>query len=315
MRKRQVPLTDAMDDKPGLLTGALLGAGARRPLAGVTWLPEALLAELAPALPGPARRLARLVADADLDFAFVPADADWAPYAASLLVEEGVGVVWAVSGPLWPVIRRRGITRGIATTVRDPDSLTDGLRAELERVEADVERGLACGAAAVVVAEDLAGAEGPLVAPDFAIAHAVPALAGVAAMISDAGRAPVFHSDGDIRHMLDAVLDAGFTAVHSGSVDEDRAVFLREEVARRGLTVIGGLPGVVLEKGGAPAARVASELIAMERSGTLVIADDGGLVTPAGFAALGRLGRYVRARAQMGADGSACLPDLAGPPA
>jgi hypothetical protein len=38
----------------------------------------------------------------------------------------------------------------------------------------------------------------------------------------------------------------------------------------------------------------------MARAGTLVLADDGGLVTGSGFAVLARLARYVRARAGGG---------------
>ncbi len=290
-----------MEDTPTLLTETLLGAGARRPLAGVTWLPERLLEQLAPALPGPASRLARLVADAGLDFAFVPADAPWAPDAARYLREEALGVVWAVPGPLWPVLDRRGTTaRAIAATVRDPDSIADAMKVELGRMERQVETGLALDVSAVVIAEDLAHASGPLVAPDFAIAHAVPSLARAVSLVADAGKAPVFHSDGDVRHLLDAILDTGFTALHSGAIDEDRAVFLADEAGRRGITLVGGLPGVLLEEGRAPAARHAANLIAAERAGTLVAADDGGLLTPFGFAALCRLALYVRQRAGVG---------------
>ncbi len=289
-----------MDDTSTLLTDTLLGAGARRPLAGVTWLPEPLLEQMAPALPGPASRLARLVADAGLDFAFVPAELPWAADAARMLAEEDVATVWAVPGPLWPILLRRGTSRALAATARDPDSLGDALKTELIRVERQVEDGLSLGAAAVVIAEDLAHAGGPLVAPDFAIGHAVPALARAASLVADAGAAPVFHSDGDVRHLLDVILDTGFTALHSGAVDIDRGVFLAEEARRRGITILGGLPAALLEQGRAPAARYASGLVSAERAGTLVVADDGGLVTPFGFATLCRLARYVRARAGVG---------------
>jgi hypothetical protein len=286
-----------MDELSTLLTRALSGAGSLRPLAGASWLPELLLQQLAPALPGPARRLARIVCDAGLDFAFVPAEVPWAVDAARCLTDEGVATVWAVPGPLWPVLSRRGTARAIAMTSRDPDALADAMRQELDRVQADVETGLALDVAAVVIAEDLASHQGFLVAPDFAIMHAVPALAPAVATITDAGKAAVFHSDGDVRPVLDAVLETGFTALHTGAVDPDRGALLASEAIRRGLTLVGGLPGLMLERGGASAARVAADLVAAERSGVLVVADDGGLVTSSGFRALARLATFVRTRA------------------
>jgi len=72
---------------------------------------------------------------------------------------------------------------------------------------------------------------------------------------------------------------------------------LADELTRRGLTIVGGLPGLLLEAGGAPAAHRASSLVAAARAGTLVVADDGGLVTPRAFRSLGRLAGFVRERA------------------
>jgi hypothetical protein len=287
-----------LHETASLLADALSGRGAARPLAGVSWLPEPLLAQLAPGAVGPARGLARVVADAGLDFAFVPAEAEWAPDAARALNDEGLAVAWAVPGPLWPVLERRGLTRSLPLTAKRPEALTDDLVAELARVAEDVRRGLACGAAAIVLAEDLACDAGPLVPPDYAISHAIPALAEAVAIAHDAGAAAVIHSDGDTRPLLDAVLQTGFTAMHvGGGLHEDRAAMLFDELARRGITIVGGLPGILLESGGAAAAQRASGLVAAARAGTLVVADDGGLVTPKAFRALGRLAGFVRERA------------------
>jgi hypothetical protein len=182
-------------------------------------------------------------------------------------------------------------------TSRDPDALADAMREELDRVQADVEKGLALGVSAVVIAEDLASDQGFLVAPDYAIIHAVPALSRAVTTITEAGAAAVFHSDGDVRPLLDAVLETGFTALHSGAIDPDRGVLLAAEAVRRGLTLVGGLPGLMLERGGAPVARAAATLIDAERRGVLIVADDGGLVTAAGFRSLARLAVFVRTRA------------------
>ena len=288
----------AVHETAALLADALSGRGTPRPLVGVSWLPETLLAQLAPGPsgpPGPARRLARIAADAGLDFAFIPAQEPWAPDAARALREEGLAAVWAVPGPLWPVLERRGIARSLPLTARCPEALTDDLVGEMARLADDVARGLACGVAAVVVAEELACDSGPLVPPDYAISHAIPALAEAVVLTQDAGAAAVFHSDGDTRLLLDAVLQTGFTAMHvGGGLDQDRADLLSDELVRRGLTMVGGLPGVLLEAGGAPAARRASALITAARAGTLVVSDDGGLVTARGFRVLSRLASFVR---------------------
>ena len=237
-----------MHDNARLVNDALLGRGTPRPIAGVSWLPERLLAELASALPTSDRRLARVVSDAGLDFAFVPADADWSDSAARLLNDEGVAVVWAVAGPLWPAIEAHGLGRAMTLIARRPETLSEELAGQLDRVQRDVERGLMVDAAAFVLAEELASDRGPLVPPDYAITQAIPSLRGAVALICDAGRAAVFHSDGDTRALLDSMLYTGFTALHvGGGLDRDHADLLGDEVARRGLTRVGGLPASLLE--------------------------------------------------------------------
>ncbi len=144
-----------------------------------------------------------------------------------------------------------------------------------------VRNGLVQGVSAVVIAEDLAGSEGPLVAPDFAIDVLVPLLSQVAQIAAGYGAPAVLHSDGDIRWLLPAVKRAGFAGVHAGgglTFDAFERLFWVAHAEEIG--VIGGLQTVELGGGRARAEVLGSRAGLLARAGGLLLADDGGVTEP-----------------------------------
>lgn len=246
---------------------------------GLTFVPAAALAPVAPRSSGPAEALADACRELDAAFAFVPAGAPWAGAALELLLEDDVGAFWAVDGPLWPVLERRGLTEGLRDTLLEPDAIAREIDKALVAAEVLVRDGLDRGARAIVIAEDLAGTAGPLVAPDFAIEILLPRLGALVQVVHDGGAPSVLHSDGDIRSLLGAVRRAGFSAVHAGGgLTFDAFERLYWAARAEELAVLGGLQSVELTSL-TRAEVLGSRVGLLARAGGLLVADDGGITT------------------------------------
>ena len=253
---------------------------------GLTFLPEGVLGPVIGASYGPVPDLLEACATLSASFAFVPADAGWSESAAAALAAADVAPMWTVSGPLWPVIEQRGALEGLRETLTRPEEVGARLDALLDAKVAEVTRGGDAGARAIVLAEDLAGTDGPLVAPDFAIAELLPRYSRIVDEARSFGMPAIFHSDGDIRPLLSSIARAGFVAVHAGG-GLDAAAFERLFWSAReeGLAVIGGLLTIDLVNA-VRAEAIGSRIGVLARAGGLLVADDGGITTPLEMSAL-----------------------------
>lgn len=254
---------------------------------GLTFIPPSALA---PVAPGATDDLASILAacrEMDAAFAFVPWWERWSPGALRPLGESGVAPFAVFTGPLWPVLEERGITAGLLDTLLKPEQIAAEIDVRLCEIEAAARDAIDGGARAIVIAEDVAGSEGPLVAPDFAIDVLLPKLASVAQLATDAGVPAILHSDGDIRSMLGAIKRAGFSAVHAGGgLGFDAFERLFWAARGEGLVLIGGLQSVELASGLPRAEVLGSRVGLLARAGGLLVADDGGITTPAEVVAL-----------------------------
>lgn len=253
---------------------------------GLTFVPDDALAPVSGEAGDPAARLAEACAELRASFAFVPADATWAPEAVAALGEAGVAPLWAVSGPLWPLIESRGALQGLRETLTRPHEVGAALDAALDTAVAATQHGAELGARAVVLAEDLAGSSGPLVAPDFAIAELLPRYGRIVRAARSLGMPAVFHSDGDVRSLLPAIARAGFVAVHVGGglgfEAFDRLFWAARDA---GLAVIGGM--LTAELGNAARAEaIGSTIGVLAQADGLFVADDGGITTAREMAGL-----------------------------
>lgn len=247
-------------------------------VAGISWLPASALAALTEdtAVNGSAESLAVLVRALELDFAFVPAEQPWAAEAVERLHDAGAVAVWATAGVLGRLGDRMGWTAALRLTAGDPGTLAAPLAEVLHDVLGSVRAGVAAGADAVVLADDLAGAVGPLVSPDFALDALVPCYHSVAAEAGARGIPAVFHSDGDIRVLLPALARAGFSALHAGSLSGEAFAATLVSARAAGMTVLGGIEAAQLTSG---ARHSGVEVGTMALAGGLIMCDDGGLTT------------------------------------
>ncbi len=249
---------------------------------GLTFVPPDVLGVVggaAAATDEPAVRLAGACTTLGASFAFVSAAEEWATDAARLLTEQGTAVLWAIDGPLWPVIREHGELAGLRSTLTEPERIGRAIDERLDGVLAGIATGARLGARAIVLAEDLAGSSGPLIAPDFAIAELLPRYARIVQAAGALDLCCVLHSDGDVRPLLPAIARAGFVAIHAGGgLDFQRFDKLFWAARDTGLAVIGGLMTGDLGNG-IRAEAIGSTVGVVAEAGGLLVADDGGITT------------------------------------
>lgn len=253
-------------------------------VSGISWVPEASLDALVAGTGarGPAESLEAVARALELDFAFVPAQESWAIDAVDALHAADAAVVWAVPGVLGRLAEKLGWAETIKASVAEPGLLAGPIAQALHEVTEAARAGLSAGVDVLLVADELAGATGPLVSPDFALDALVPSYEHVAAEAAVNGVPAALHSDGDIRVLMPALRRAGLSAVHLGGLGADalEASLVAARFAQ--LTVVGGIEVATLLEG----ARHAGERAARWASaGGFVLCDDGGFTRPEEVAA------------------------------
>lgn len=253
-------------------------------VAGVSWLPADALASLVfgTGAEGPSESLEAVVRALSLDFAFVPAEAVWAEGAVVPLHAADAAAVWAIPGVLSRIADEVGWTETLRMSASEPGALAAGLAEALHEALVDVRRGVSAGADIVLVADELAGAAGPLVAPDYALDALVPCYQHLAAEAEKGGAPAALHSDGDVRVLMPAFQRAGLSALHVGGLGPDAFAASLAAARVAGLVVLGGIEAATLLEG----ARHAGERVGRAAvSGGLIVCDDGGLTRPEEVAA------------------------------
>jgi hypothetical protein len=248
---------------------------------GLTWIPADVLVAIARGSGdagsiGPAEALATLATAAEADFAFVPAGETWSLDAVESLVAADISAVWTVSGVLGRVAQDIGWTQALRLTVSQPGQLAGSLAEALNEAVIDARVGLAAGADALLVADDLAGATGPLVSPDFALDALLPCYHHIAIAVATEGIPSVFHSDGDVRALMPALARAGFSAVHLAGIAEDGWNASYAAARSEGLAVLGGIEAMSVEHG---VRRVGERAGRFALADGLLVCDDGGITT------------------------------------
>jgi hypothetical protein len=268
----------------GRFESALGGAQLRPPVRGLSFVDPRLL----PGPEGPGRSaaaaLAQACADLQLDFAFVPSWEEWAPHAVDALWREGVAPLWVVPGVVWPALESLGVEAGLRASVCAQELMLEAMDAALVAATRSARAGVEAGAHGLVVADDMAGASGPLLSRAFLHEHAFPRLEKLVAVARGVSLPAVLHCDGDARSLFAAAGAAGFRAVH-GDHGGAEGLPLALGAACYGPLLIGGIPTGSL---GDPAAgaRAGATAASLAKAGGLLISDDGGITTREQVAAL-----------------------------
>jgi hypothetical protein len=272
---------------------ALRGEQVDPPAFGLTFLPLSAASDRR-GVDGVVSALPRAISDGDFDFVFVPS---WEPNAELLMRvarDAGAAALWTVRGALWPALDEMGLGEGLRATLLDPASLRGPLDAAVEDARCAVTRGASLGADAIVVAEDLAGRDGPLVTLEYAVAELMPRLGTIASAIAAAGLPAVIHSDGGVGGLCADMREAGFEALHAGGMSGEDFEDLLTRARSVGLVVIGGIMTASLAEGLPAAVMAGTRAGILARRGGLILADDGGVTGFDQYAAL--LAAFAAAR-------------------
>jgi outer membrane murein-binding lipoprotein Lpp len=258
--------------------GALAGEPGE-PCVGVTFLPAEAVGALVWGSTESDPIVIAVCSRLSPDFAFVESWRGDASAVCGAVAECGTVPFWVVRGPLDHAANARGWSETLAATVRDTGALVAQLDDGVEAARSSVRAAATCGAGAIVIADDVAGADGPLAAPDFILSELMPRLGAIARTAAEAGLPAIWHSDGDTRAFLGAVAREGFSGIHPGGLGPDPFRQLFSSARREGLVVLGGVPGWALRAGVPSALRAATSASLIARSGGLMICDDGGVST------------------------------------
>ena len=266
---------------------------------GISWVPEGALAALlaGTTTEGPADSLATVARALSLDVAFVPSEMPWARAAAARLGEADTAVVWAVAGVLGRAGARLGWTEAIRLSAANPTALTIALDEALHDTLVEVRAGIAAGADTILIADELSGASGPLVSPDYALDALMPCYHRCAGEINSEGVPALFHSDGDVRALMPALSRAGFAAIHLGGLSPEPFLASFASARSAGLIVLGGIEAAALIGG---ARRTGEHAAAAALAGGLVVCDDGGMTTAEELTAFASAIDAARAAYELG---------------
>jgi hypothetical protein len=232
-----------------------------------------------------AARLAAVCSQLHLDFCFVPARQPWADEAARLLADAGAIPFFAVDGVASRCIARLGFETFARRSVTDPSGVAAELRAAVADLAEDVDRALRSGAQAIVVADDIAGATGPLFDPALVAQSIFSPIAAIIGSVRDRGVASVMHCDGDARAYYRSAAEAGFRAVHGDCGGAENVCASFQAARAAGLAFIGGIPTSALTDLGT-AALAGAMAGTMACAGGVLVSDDGGAATASEVAAL-----------------------------
>ncbi len=260
------------------LAGAF--AGAVGPVCvGVTFLPSAAIDSLAWGGEREQPLLTAVCSRLRPDFAFVPSWEVDATRTCEAVAACGTAPLWVVRGPFDAVASSEGWRESISATIADPARLDAQLDAAVGEARASIREATACGVAGVVIAEDVAGADGPLLSPDYIISEIVPRLGRIAVAAAEEGLPVIWHTDGDPRPFIAAAARVGLDAIHPGGLGAEQFGQVFAAAREHGLAVLGGIPGEALRAGGPAVVRAGIGAGVLAAGGGLLVCDDGGVST------------------------------------
>jgi hypothetical protein len=127
---------------------------------------------------------------------------------------EAYFAIGCINGPFSRLIEREGFVGGMLSTRKKPSLFVELARHQLREMERLVRLARENGLKAIALADDIAGKNGLLFSPAYFTDTVLPVYRDMAAMITAQGLFAFLHSDGDMRGVIDPLIDAGFDCIH-----------------------------------------------------------------------------------------------------
>jgi hypothetical protein len=122
--------------------------------------------------------------------------------------------VGCINGPISVLIAREGFIKAMATTVRNPASLSEISRGLLTDLGKMVRSAWINGFRGMAITDDIAGNKGLYFSFDYFRETIWPIYKTMIEVIKGQGMFAFFHSDGDIRMIISLLIQAGIDCIH-----------------------------------------------------------------------------------------------------
>ena len=119
-------------------------------------------------------------------------------------------VFWLVDGAFQSAMAERGMMAVMTDLARSPDTVARELQHRSLQVSASIARGVEAGAHGILIADDIAYRQGPLMSPELVQRCILPVWRAQAKAAHDLGVPVFFHSDGNLNAVLPYIVAAGF---------------------------------------------------------------------------------------------------------
>ena len=119
-----------------------------------------------------------------------------------------------VNGPISRLIEKYGFKKAMLSTRNDPSLFSDISTELMKDVENKARLARANGFSAIVLADDIAGKNGLVFSSLYFVDVVLPVYRQIAGAIKAAGLYAFIHSDGDMRKVIDLLIEAGYDCIH-----------------------------------------------------------------------------------------------------
>ena len=132
------------------------------------------------------------------------------PSDLSHLADQGLFVFWVVNGAFQRAIQRKGMMELMTDLAVAPDDVSQELQHISNDVITTMANGVRSGAHGVIIADDIAYSQSTLISPEAVEEHLFPLWSMQAKSVHELGVPVFFHSDGNLKGVLQLIEQAGF---------------------------------------------------------------------------------------------------------
>ncbi len=123
-------------------------------------------------------------------------------------------MVGCINGPVSGLVARQGFLKAMATTIKNPASLAEIAQEMLTDLEKIVQSARINGFQAMAITDDIAGNQGLYFSFDYFRDTLWPIYKAMTEIIKGQGMFAFFHSDGDIRKIIELLIQARIDCIH-----------------------------------------------------------------------------------------------------
>ena len=147
----------------------------------------------------------------------VELDTEWSQSLLSEMRYKELGqyfTVGCINGPISNLIENHGFFNAMLSMKNNPSLFSDIVTKLLRDTEKKAKLAHANGFRAIAIADDIAGNKGLLFSFDYFVDVVLPVYKEIAEIIKENGLFTFFHSDGDIRKVIEPLIEAGYDCIH-----------------------------------------------------------------------------------------------------